>query len=598
MPRLTLTAARLVPDVARRQIAGTVLRYGETGHTSAGPLRVMAANALQFPDDLTTVGLTLEHDRSVIRGHLVRVDNTPERLYVVAQVADGPLGDAALAEAADRGPNGRGGLSFDLDDPVVQDGEIVAGRVAYMGQVHDPAFNSARIDQIVASNHRKEHNMTPEQRARLAALRAQESLTQAEAAELAQLVALDTPAQAAQDEPEAQAPAAASPAAGAAAPIAASLPAVPGGAPTPRRSPATVTNEDALTAFIRTVVSAVGPNGRGAQSITAALTDVTSTQHTGNIEQPAWSGQLWSGLQYEPVFTDLFSSGELANWEGEGWRFVTKPAFGDYAGDKAAIPSGAVTTESQTYTAARMACGHGLDRKFYDFPNEAFLRAYLEAVREDWAIKLDAKIQAYIAANAVAGSRTVAGIGTTNASAAITGPAGTFDADMIGSTISGTGIPGGATIIAVGSSTAATMSANATATGSITATIGYASAKLLKAAGQALKCVKRNTRAKGTFVLVNDDDLFDLFDVTAEQLPAFLEMFGVDPKNFRSDPSIPRGVVQAGVKQAATVRVLPGSPIRVDAQQIANGGVDSGFFGYWATEEHHTSGIVTVKYTG
>lgn len=72
-------------------------------------------------------------------------------------------------------------------------------------------------------------------------------------------------------------------------------------------------------------------------------------------------------------------------------------------------------------------------------------------------------------------SRTVASVGTTTASAAITAPAGSFASGDVGRSISGTGIPAGATLSAVTSDTAATLSANATATGTITATIGGAS---------------------------------------------------------------------------------------------------------------------------
>lgn len=68
-------------------------------------------------------------------------------------------------------------------------------------------------------------------------------------------------------------------------------------------------------------------------------------------------------------------------------------------------------------------------------------------------------------------SRTIT-IGTTNASAAITGATGTFDKSDVGRKITGTGIPANATISAVASSTAATLSANATATNaSVAATI-------------------------------------------------------------------------------------------------------------------------------
>lgn len=71
-------------------------------------------------------------------------------------------------------------------------------------------------------------------------------------------------------------------------------------------------------------------------------------------------------------------------------------------------------------------------------------------------------------------ARTVASVGTTSASAALTGPAGSFSKSDVGRPVSGTGIPAGATISAVASGTAATLSANATATGTITATIGTA----------------------------------------------------------------------------------------------------------------------------
>ncbi|MEU8525259.1 hypothetical protein AB0C77_06600 [Streptomyces sp. NPDC048629] len=69
--------------------------------------------------------------------------------------------------------------------------------------------------------------------------------------------------------------------------------------------------------------------------------------------------------------------------------------------------------------------------------------------------------------------RTVT-VTTTNASAAITAAAGTFHEEDAGRTITGTGIPAAATISAVASDTAATLSANATASGSPSVTLGRA----------------------------------------------------------------------------------------------------------------------------
>jgi hypothetical protein len=64
---------------------------------------------------------------------------------------------------------------------------------------------------------------------------------------------------------------------------------------------------------------------------------------------------------------------------------------------------------------------------------------------------------------------------TTNASAAVTAATGTFSTpEDLGRTVTGTGVPAGATLAAVASGTAATLSVAATATGSRTVTLGPA----------------------------------------------------------------------------------------------------------------------------
>jgi hypothetical protein len=63
---------------------------------------------------------------------------------------------------------------------------------------------------------------------------------------------------------------------------------------------------------------------------------------------------------------------------------------------------------------------------------------------------------------------------TTSASAAVTGAAGTFNEEDAGRSITATGIPAGTTLTSVTSDTAATLSANATTSGSKSATLGTA----------------------------------------------------------------------------------------------------------------------------
>ncbi len=246
---------------------------------------------------------------------------------------------------------------------------------------------------------------------------------------------------------------------------------------------------------------------------------------------------MWSGLLYEPVWSDLFNTDNLTNYSGIGWRFTSKLEIQDYAGNKAEIPSDNVTTETSTYEAARMAVGVDVDRKFYDFPNEGFVEALWQQVRESWAMKLDAKTRAYALAKATAA----------------------MQAD-------------GVTPLA-------------------------AQPTLLKAAAKAARSLKRRKVGRATGIVVNSDDFETLLDYNEKDLPVFLDMFGIDPRNFRDDDLVPAGTVVAVAKPAATVRTLPGSPVRVSAQHLANGGIDDAFFGYWAIEEHHEQGIAKTTFT-
>ena len=91
--------------------------------------------------------------------------------------------------------------------------------------------------------------------------------------------------------------------------------------------------------------------------------------------------------------------------------------------------------------------------------------------------------------NAQTGSRTVTDGATTNTDATVTSTSGAFTAADVGKSISGTGIPAGATIASINSSTSVEISAAATATatgltiviGKALATASYASgAKLVK----------------------------------------------------------------------------------------------------------------------
>jgi hypothetical protein len=94
--------------------------------------------------------------------------------------------------------------------------------------------------------------------------------------------------------------------------------------------------------------------------------------------------------------------------------------------------------------------------------------------------------------------------------------------------------------------------------------------------------------------LVNSTDYAELLDTSAHDVSAFLELLGVTPDNFTPTTAVNPGEVCAGVKPATTFYELPGSPIRVETVNLANGGVDGGVFGYYATLLNAPEGVVSV----
>jgi hypothetical protein len=147
-------------------------------------------------------------------------------------------------------------------------------------------------------------------------------------------------------------------------------------------------------------------SGESRPEVEAALTDITQG---GNplVTPDQYAGQLWSGLDYTRRFVGLMAAGTLTSWKGTGWRWVTPPEVDDYAGDKAAVPSNAVETEDEPWTAGRLAGAHDIDRKFRDFKDDEFFAAYYHAMTMSYARKSDIKARAFLVANATAGTAVV-----------------------------------------------------------------------------------------------------------------------------------------------------------------------------------------------
>lgn len=291
-----------------------------------------------------------------------------------------------------------------------------------------------------------------------------------------------------------------------------------------------------LGASRREVVAALHRVVRGVSrpEAEAALQDIVNTDVFEVVGESSYAGQLTLNASFVRRFVPLLRAGNLTSWQVKGWRWGVKPATADYAGDKADVPSNAATVVPATTEAARIAGGHDLDRKFRDFGDTEFLDAYFEAMTESYLKNSDAKALAFILASAST-------------------PAG-----------------------------------NATAAGGNVVDGALLAGDLLEDATDGMV---------PDYYLVNRTDRRALGSLTENDRLAYLDVFGLDLRKMIPSASVPAGTVVAGVKGAGTFYELPGSPVRVEAIDIARGGIDEALFGYWAALLHDSNGIVKATLT-
>ncbi|MGW0247926.1 phage major capsid protein [Nocardia goodfellowii] len=129
------------------------------------------------------------------------------------------------------------------------------------------------------------------------------------------------------------------------------------------------------------------------------------------------------------------------------------------------------------------------------------------------------------------------------------------------------------------------------------ATAAGSAPTLLKAVAKGRTYLKTNARARASYVLVNPTDMEALLDLTNDDVPAYLDLLGIEPRNFVDSEFVPAGTVVVGARPAATFYELAGSPIRVEAVDLARGGRDGALFGYYATLLHNAKGIAKVTVT-
>jgi HK97 family phage prohead protease len=149
--KLTFEASNIQSDEGRRLISGKILPFGdEIGNTSVGRVK-FRAGSVQF-EDVKKIKFLLEHDSKKPLGRAQSIMEEDNALYATFKVTSTSRGNDALIEASE---DLRSGLSVGvevLDSKQVGNVlEVISARLEEVSLVSNPAFKSAEVLEVAAS---------------------------------------------------------------------------------------------------------------------------------------------------------------------------------------------------------------------------------------------------------------------------------------------------------------------------------------------------------------------------------------------------------------------------------------------------------------
>lgn len=546
----TLTASR-----TDRTMTGLLVPFGEECRSNLGRFTV-DAGAFTIPADFAGMGINTEHQREAVFGAFQSATETTEGIVATFSVANTPAGDQALEDVA---TGKRKHLSAEVAEVIISKGKAIGGKLFAAALVAVPAFPSATLLAAAA-----DIGLPPVQPAAAADPNAAPTETVEKFTE--EITAADGTTQTKTTTRttrvdglittiteeiviEAAAPATTPPEKGA--PVA-TVPNTLTATGTP--APAGLTKRDAFGIMLAKhqgiadadMLTNLTESYTKADSLFGALTNV---KHSGSGSvapyntAPQWVDAVWDGVAADPIISDLIDNQALTARTVAGYKITQKPTGGDWAGNGAAITSSALVTTPYTTTAEYFAGGNTISREFFDFGvDAALLNAYFTAQGENyiaWADRIALEGILTAASTVVADNPAALEIGA-GFSALIDG--------VVEVIANKGGIPTFA-IVEANLYKSMMKVPQSSVLGYLNAALGFTQGEL---AG------------------------FSLRPVAAET--------GI----------IEAGELLVGVRQGATLFQLPGTPVRVEALQVATGQIDVGLFGYAAYMTNKADAFVKV----
>ena len=541
MTDVKIEAGSLYANQEDRVVTGLLLPYGEIGKTNLGRFAIEASSII-IPNDPDVVTLNVQHDHEEPVGRAIELTDTPAGIVGTFKVANTPEGDTVLAEIAE---GTRSKLSAEVKNVVIRAGKAVGGVLFGAAVVEQGAFPSAGLYAELAEDTEEGEENVSEDTLEATIL----DVIPDPEGNVEEIVVDDVPEQVLVD--------VVNPADGTVEqtvfvpetqpntqqgdnPMGAAT------APETLQAAKSVPVSESLSTVVSQLASAAKSgsrslfaeiaqreDARAVTSLFAALSDVEydSVGSAGiNTHQPQWLGELWTGRTYERKFIPLISSGTMTALTMNAWRWTTKPAVSAWNGNKSDVPSNAPATESFEVTGVRYAGAHDWAREFRDFGRTDVIESALRGMVESYA-----KVTDLATINVLkTGATDVVASGT-----------GAWDRIMDGvEAILPTAVP--------------------------------------------------------TFAVIATDLYRDLLLTTNNDALAYLNaglgLEGGTAAGFSIVPSdqLTAGTVLVGAREAAISFELSGAPIRVEAENVAQGGFDMGLFGYHAAAVVNADALALV----
>lgn len=390
-PPAPAPAVALTASAEARTIAGTIVEYGALGYASTGPT-IFEAGSLSFPAELARCKFLLMHDYERPIGTMASLTDDDDRPHASFTVAPGTLGDAALAEAAD---GRRDGLSVGC--------MITEYRYRDDGVLIVSAAEVREVSLVTVPAFQNSMVSTV-----AASLKGPELMTKPLLAPVP--LTASTPAAEPQPEQPAQQPAPAQPAPAQPQPAQQPAPATASAVvrePAPQAAPVMgVQAHAAGTATDRLVNATLGylMTGQSARGLEAAVTDVllgddAAKAYGANVEQHV--GELWTASLVERPTIDSITRKPLTGLKVWGYVRDRTPVEGEprmmnrYDFNKTEVPTaGKRRTRRVEADAEGYAGAWDIDRRDIDFGNGELIRATYEGAVDDYKEDTEADVLA------------------------------------------------------------------------------------------------------------------------------------------------------------------------------------------------------------